>query len=262
MSKYKLDDDKPRLTIKFSEFAELLKGFIPPEFEDHILMYRTKLFGVHSLNVIGNSTDDSFLHADLINITFTECCFDGTFFSRCCLRNVVFNHCEFYDSAFYRCYFRYVGFVNPIMHQIDFIENDIEYTTFPSNCHIPMTCPETGSFTGWKQGYGGKIIQLEIPADAKRSSANGRKCRCDKAKVISIVDADGNQVEEAVSYTDSDFIYKVGETVYPDGWNPDRWNECSRGIHFFMTRKEAVEYEFLGTYPVKPWDSNETHLIT
>ena len=243
MSKYKLDD-KPRLTIKFSEFAELLKGFIPPEFEDHISMYHTKLLGVYSLNVIGNSTDDSFLHAvDLTNITFTECCFDGTFFSRCYLKNVVFNHCEFYDSAFYRCCFRFVSFVNPIMHQIDFIENNIEYTTLPSNYHIPMTCPETGSFTGWKQGYGGRIIQLEIPADAKRSSANGRKCRCDKAKVISIVDEDGNQVEEAVSYTDPNFFYKVGETVYPDGWDSDRWKECSKGIHFFMTRREAVEYE-------------------
>ena len=248
MYKYKLDD-KPRLTIKFSEFEKLLNGFIPPGLEDHISISRNKLYGIYSLDVASDFRHDIanslFLYGvDLINITFTECCFDGTFFSRCCLKNVVFNHCEFYASAFYRCYFRFVSFVNPIIHQIDFIENIIEYTTFPSNYHIPMACPETGSFTGWKQGYGGRIIQLEIPADAKRSSGNGRKCRCDKAKVISIVDKDGNQVEEAVSYTDSDFIYKVGETVYPDGWDSDRWNECSKGIHFFMTRREAVEYEF------------------
>lgn len=249
MSKYKLDDDKPRLTIKFSEFAELLKGFIPPEFEDHVLMSGTKLF--YNFDVIGNPTDYSFLYAvGLIDITFDECCFYGTFFRRCYLRNVIFNHCEFHDSAFYKCRFRFVDFVNPIIYQIDFIENTIKHTTFPSNYHIPMTCPETGSFTGWKQGYGGKIIQLEIPADAKRSSANGRKCRCSKAKVVSIVNEYGDKVEVAVSYTDPNVVYKVGETVYPDGWDPDRWNECSQGIHFFMTREEAVEYK-IGIYPVK-----------
>ena len=36
--------------------------------------------------------------------------------------------------------------------------------------------------------------------------------------------------------------YKVGETVYPDSFDEDRWNECSNGIHFFMTRREAELY--------------------
>lgn len=26
------------------------------------------------------------------------------------------------------------------------------------------------------------------------------------------------------------------------GLNQDRWNECSNGIHFFMTRREAELY--------------------
>jgi hypothetical protein len=42
--------------------------------------------------------------------------------------------------------------------------------------------------------------------------------------------------------TDYAFIYQVGATVYPDSWDEDRWNECSHGIHFFITRKEAEEY--------------------
>lgn len=248
MSKHKRDDN-PRLTIEFSEFKKLLNGFIPPELEDHISMHGNKLYGIYNLDIVGDFlhgiVDGLFLcEVDLVNITFNECYFDGTFFKGCYLKNVVFNHCKFFGSTFCWCSFRFVGFGNSTIYQAIFIENDIEHTAFPSNYYIPMVCPETGSFTGWKQGYGGRIIQLEIPADAKRSSANGRKCRCDKAKVISIVDGDGNQVEEAVSYTDPDFIYKVGETVYPDGWDSDRWNECSKGIHFFMTRKEAVEYEF------------------
>lgn len=50
---------------------------------------------------------------------------------------------------------------------------------------IPMACPDTGTFVAWKKANG-HIVKLEIPADAQRSSATGRKCRCDKAKVIEI----------------------------------------------------------------------------
>ena len=41
---------------------------------------------------------------------------------------------------------------------------------------------------------------------------------------------------------DYNFIYKVGEIVEVDNFDKDRWNECSPGIHFFMTRDEAVRY--------------------
>lgn len=268
MYKYKLDE-KPRLTIKFSEFEKMLKGDISPAFEDHVLTSGLdssdkKPFGIYNLNVINDACPnimDNLYGVDLVNITFKNCWFCGVL-GRLYISNVIFDHCMFDSFVFYRCSFDQVGFSDSRLYHSVFIENKFCATTFPHNYHIPMTCPETGSFTGWKQGYGGRIIQLEIPADAKRSSANGRKCRCSKAKVISIVNEDGNQVEVAVSYRNPNFVYKVGETVYPDGWNPDRWNECSRGIHFFMTRKEAVEYEFWGIYPVKSWDSNETHLIT
>ena len=124
-----------------------------------------------------------------------------------------------------------------------FTRNDIYEIMLPQSYHIPMVCPETGSFTGWKKGESGEIICLEIPADAKRSSANGRKCRCDKAKVVSITDKDGNEKEVANGLFYPRFIYKVGETVYSDKWDENRWVECSNGIHFFMTREEAVGYK-------------------
>ena len=39
-----------------------------------------------------------------------------------------------------------------------------------------------------------------------------------------------------------DYTDKVGEIVKVDNFDKDRWNECSPGIHFFMTRDEAVRY--------------------
>lgn len=109
--------------------------------------------------------------------------------------------------------------------------------------YIPMTCPEEGSFIGWKKADG-KIVCLEVPEDAKRSSAMGRKCRCSKAKVLTITHINGDRYEfaEVSSYFDSSFKYKVGEMVSVDDFDENRWNECSTGIHFFMNRKEAVLY--------------------
>ena len=88
------------------------------------------------------------------------------------------------------------------------------------------------------------IIKLKIPEDALRVSATGRKCRASKAKVVSITNLDGTQtdIKEVSSIYDHRFKYKVGETVEVDDFDTNRWNECSTGIHFFITREEAVNY--------------------
>lgn len=112
----------------------------------------------------------------------------------------------------------------------------------------PMCCPEEGSFIGFKKANIHKfatpvIVKLEITADAKRSSATTRKCRCSKAKVLSITDLQGREeLQQAYSTHDNHFIYKVGKIVEVSDFDEDRWNECSTGIHFFITRDEAVRY--------------------
>ena len=112
------------------------------------------------------------------------------------------------------------------------------------NLNFPIACPEEGSFIGFKKCQDSKIVKLKIPVDALRCSATGRKCRCSKAKVLSITNIDGTDanVGMAISKYDSNFIYKVGETIEVPNFNTDRWNECSTGIHFFITRQEAVDY--------------------
>lgn len=104
-------------------------------------------------------------------------------------------------------------------------------------------CPD-GEFVGYKNA-GGRIVKLLIPADAKRSSATTLKCRCSKAKVLEIQELDGSpsEVKEVRSNYDKNFIYRVGETASVEDFNEDRWNECSMGIHFFISREVAVSYE-------------------
>ena len=108
----------------------------------------------------------------------------------------------------------------------------------------PLQCPETGSFIGHKKASG-YIVELEICANAKRSSATSRKCRCSKAKVLSITHLDGSDsgLTEVRSDYSKEFVYCVGETVEVPDFDENRWNECAPGIHFFVTREEAVKYK-------------------
>lgn len=129
--------------------------------------------------------------------------------------------------------------------------------------YIPMVCPEEGSFIGYKIAricfyqythvgvhetknvfqYDIALVTLEVPADARRCSGTERKCRCDKAKVLNIVSlADGKEYTQAISYYNSGFKYTKGKWVKEPNFNEDRWDTCSKGIHFFMNKQEAINY--------------------
>ena len=112
---------------------------------------------------------------------------------------------------------------------------------------LNLVCPEEGSYIGYKKAKTkdkeAVIIKLLITEDALRSSATTRKCRCSKAKVLSITSLDkAKSYKEAYSKQDNTFIYRVGEIVEVKDFDTNRWKECSTGIHHFITRKEAVEY--------------------
>lgn len=109
--------------------------------------------------------------------------------------------------------------------------------------------PDEGDIIGWKKAItldGAPIIvKLLIPADAQRSNATGRKCRASTARVLDLQDKQGNSLPPdttAYSSYDPDFTYQKGETVHVEDFDTNRWDECAPGIHFFITRIEAIEY--------------------
>ena len=114
----------------------------------------------------------------------------------------------------------------------------------------PLVCPEQGAFVGYKVGLTLNeylslipcIIKLSIPEDAKRSSAYGNKCRCNKAKVLDISTFGGQKVKFAISQYDYSFVYEVNKEVSVPDFDENRWHECAPGIHFFMSEKEALDY--------------------
>ena len=110
------------------------------------------------------------------------------------------------------------------------------------NIFYPICCPEYGIFIGWKKGKDNTIIKLEICEDALRCSATSRKCRCNKAKVLEITDRGGNQIKNIPSNFDNEFIYTVGKISEVEDFDRNRWEECSTGIHFFITKEEAERW--------------------
>ena len=99
--------------------------------------------------------------------------------------------------------------------------------------------PDEGAFTGWKKLRDGVVAKLQIPAEAKRNSTpTGRKNR---AEFVLVLELFGAQV--GISMHDGKTEYRVGEIVKPDSYNGDIRQECTNGIHFFITRAEAEAYQ-------------------
>ena len=170
------------------------------------------------------------------------------------LRDANLRYANLRDANLRYANLRYADLRNANLYGADLRNANLRYTDLrdadlrdanlygAKNLVFPIACPEKGSFIGWKKCRGNLIVELEICEDAKRSSATTRKCRCDKAKVIAITSPDGGAEEVAQSSYTPDFIYRVGDIVSVPDFDDNRWNECAPGIHFFITRQEAVDY--------------------
>ncbi len=190
--------------------------------------------------------------------------------------NTKITKCNFSNIRMQNFHNRYATYDECEFHSVDMYDVNLEDTTFNNctfnRCHgHDLVCPEVGAYIAFKKAriyYSVKteknvtaavlnrknkdqirgekvIVKLEIPADAKRSSATTRKCRASKAKVLDITSIDGKtHYKIAGSCWADHFKYKVGETVEPTNgkFDTNRWNECAIGIHHFITREEAVNY--------------------
>lgn len=141
---------------------------------------------------------------------------------------------------------------------VDLRYADLSHADLSDANHVQLSIaktsilPDEGDIIGWKKAWTDDtmppksvIVKLLIPSDAQRSNATGRKCRASTARVLDLQDKQGNSLPSdttAYSGHDTDFTYKKGETVHVEDFDTDRWNECAPGIHFFITRIEAVKY--------------------
>ena len=110
-----------------------------------------------------------------------------------------------------------------------------------------QNCPEEGDFVGWKKVYcNGPDTILKIKITGKRvSPITGRKCRTDECVVLEAFNLEGEEKSELNTFYaghDHSFIYTVGETVREPEYNDSFIEECTQGIHFFITKQEAIDW--------------------
>ena len=223
-------------------------------------------------NFIGdvNESTISIDGTNIINLQFNNGEFLSTKFSFCKINNsyfnnIIFNCGSFYHTKFYKTTFKNVRFtdnlfISTIFDSCTFINcsGNFSFVPIPSidglfeDCvfenSFQMKCPEKGEYIAYKKIHTGNkraaIAKLLIPADAKRSSAFGNKCRADKAIVLDIFDVSDFNITYNNGYSihDSTFKYEIGKMVEVKDFDTNRWHECSTGIHHFMTIEEAMQY--------------------
>ncbi len=196
---------------------------------------------------------------DLSNIDFTLSSFQNTVlnsvnFENSSVENTLFDGCPMKSAVFKNAWMRTASFRYCDMRECN-IEGAnlfgavLEYANLEGIISNEDTqwfrlhCPEEGAFLAYKKCVNDRMVQLLVPADAKRTSATLPPCRCSKAKVLTIKSFDYEQnFDEAWSLVDENFVYRKGQWVEVKNFNENRWEDSTTGIHFWMTRAEAQAY--------------------
>lgn len=210
-------------------YANLSKCIITETNFTNAHFFNSNLKKAFGENITFKNAD--FEDADLRYVHFNKSNFTNARFEDTILNAAILTNCNFSDT-----FFKKVSYQNT------------EFSTSNNIPFLPMYLPE-GEFIGWKKLQNGVIVKLKILSDSKRSRATSEKCRCDKALVLEFQDIYGNKVNLKSYVNENSSVlkytscrYTVGEIVYADKWDNNRWNECSNGIHFFLDRECAVRY--------------------
>ena len=222
----------------------------PPASFKNASLYNKNFSGI-------NLSGAKFCGAVFNRVNFSHANLAGANFEGASFNNVNFSDADLAGANFDRAYFIYANLNNADLRNASLKSTIFEYVITNENTKmsVPLRCPSSGSFIGWKKAmyiddriqYSSFcIVKLLVPEDARRSSAFGEKCRCDKAVILGAYDYEtGRPLEESAvirSVQTVDFAYHIGDTITIPDFDNNRWNECSYGFHFFIDEESAENY--------------------
>ena len=111
--------------------------------------------------------------------------------------------------------------------------------------HQIWIIPEEGSFVAWKKCRDEIIAKLEIPVRSKRTcNFKNRKCRAEYVRTIALYGLKGKKlkIKKAIGQHDENTVYEVGKITRADSFDDDLRVDCTHGIHFFVTKQEAINW--------------------
>jgi len=132
---------------------------------------------------------------------------------------------------------------NADLRNADLSNADLRKKDIKKIKHLFQIIPEQGSFIAWKKLHNQCIAKIEIPTKSPRiCNLINRKCRAKFVKTLDIIDNKGNSIKEQIGQRDSKTIYKVGRLTHADSFDNNMKDDCSHGIHFFVTKQEALNW--------------------
>ena len=244
----------------------------------NVIFSGTIFYGVYFCNC--DFKECEFQNVNFEKTSFTRVRFYRNAFKNVKMFQTTFYYCDlpfsfFFESTFFDVYFNFSSIVNALFEKVNienfftnccdfelttFINSEIsKYTFFNTNmvkCRarttqiiFPSYVPSHGSFIAWKKALiedGSEVIvKLRVPEDAIRYSTR-HKCRANKVEVLGYETLDGEKLPETTkvhSNYNFNFYYKIG-VIEAENFDLDPRVECSSGIHFFLSRQDAVNYQF------------------
>ena len=186
----------------------------------------------------------NFINANLSNVNFYSSQLVNVLLDDCNLQNANLKNANLERASLRRANLTKVDISGARLYAAVLENAILDDIIFDDNTkNFRIHCPEKGAFIAYKKGLNNLIVKLLIPSDSRRVSSTMNCCRCDKAKVLEIKNFEGTKFfDEAWSTVAEGFCYKLGEWVYAENFNEDRWYDSTGGIHFWMTEEEAKAY--------------------
>ena len=139
--------------------------------------------------------------AQVCDCDFSGSDLEAANFSTADLDNSVFVDTNLKDADFfdadrtYWCDFENADMTGVKVYGIDLNPENLKGV---KGLHMPLYCPEEGSFVAWKKCREGKVVKLLVPEHAGRKGNTLHTCRATEVVVLDIYDTNGLPVEEAV----------------------------------------------------------------
>ena len=192
-----------------------------------------------------NLRETRFIGIDISWVGFSLANLSTSVFDRCYFNEVSFRGANLVDAVFINCKFK----------DCDFTAANLYNTRFTA-CNLPLKEYMKGKvltediigYKGIRQRQpshiGMAIATLKIPKGAMVFSINGDKCRTNKAIVLdisSVYNPEKKKYDRGRSIHNG-MSYYVGDEFTIHNFDCQYNKECSTGIHFFMSREEAINY--------------------
>lgn len=213
-----------------------------------------------------NLTSANFAGANLEGACFIDATLVSTNFEGANLKNVDFSCANAWSANFNETNCKDALFLSANLTEASFEGADLDGTSFAqanlteanlqdtniitaefdNTVGIYPVCPTHGNFIGWTIGEDFKgnecLVEIFIPAWARRSSGTTRKCRTEALVVNSLERLKDGYNPFGVPLRFRDYILTKNEVIRDKDYEVDRFKVSSTDLYFWISKEEALAH--------------------